>query len=60
MIAIRSERKGTIKWSLARAGAGKVRIHTSLLGAVPSVYAACLWVIDIFIFLHSDNQGVSI
>jgi hypothetical protein len=31
--AKRSERKRTIAWSLSRASAGNVRIHTSPLGA---------------------------
>jgi len=31
--AKRSERKGTMEWSLSRASAGNVRIHTSPLGA---------------------------
>ena len=30
--AKRSERRGTTKWSLFRASAGNVRIHTSPLG----------------------------
>ena len=33
LIAKRSEWKGTMEWSLSRASAGNVRIHTSPLGA---------------------------
>ena len=52
MIAKRSERKGTMQWSLSRASAGNVRIHTSPLGAKkeakPPLSWACPGGIDTF------------